>query len=164
MAIRTERAADRAAIHRLVRTCFPSDDEAHLVDALREAGDLSLSLVATARGRIIGHVAFSPMAVTADGRRLAALALAPVATAARHRRHGTAAALIEAGIARARAGGVDLIFVLGDPAYYGRFGFDAALATPFASPYAGPHFMALALDKRWQAPQSGVARHAPAFG
>ncbi len=57
-----------------------------------------------------------------------------------------------------------MAFVLGENAYYERFGYDASLAEPFASPYAGPHFMACALDGTISRPQTGVAIHASAFG
>ena len=55
-------------------------------------------------------------------------------------------------------------FVLGHPDYYPRFGYSTETAHPFASPFAGPHFMALLLDKSVRLPESGRARYAPAFG
>ena len=63
----------------------------------------------------------------------------------------------------ARRDGWRLVFVLGDPGYYGRFGFSAAAAAPFESPYAGPYLMALALG---EGPLPGFGRfdYAPAFG
>ena len=91
---------------------------------------------------MISHILFSPMVAP-----FRALGLAPVATAATHRRRGIAARLIGDGLARARRDGWEGVFVLGDPAYYGRFGFDAGLAAGFSSPYAGAHFMALALER-----------------
>ncbi len=63
---------------------------------------------------------------------------------------------------RARDEGWAAIFVLGAPGYYGRFGFDVRLAEGFVSPYAGAHFMALALSPLLPA-LSGELRHAPAF-
>jgi putative acetyltransferase len=71
--------------------------------------------------------------------------LGPVAVLSQHRREGIAMRLIERGIARAQVSGWEGIFVLGDPDYYRRFGFAASLVADFASRYAGPHFMALAL-------------------
>jgi putative acetyltransferase len=71
--------------------------------------------------------------------------------------------LIELGLNMLRIEGLHACFVLGNPGYYGRFGFDAARAAPFASPYAGPHFMAVYLDRTLAIPQSGTAHHAPAF-
>jgi putative acetyltransferase len=55
------------------------------------------------------------------------------------------------------------VFVLGNPAYYGRFGFCADHASGFESPYVGPHFIALALGRgEWPA-NSGKLRYAHAF-
>ena len=71
--------------------------------------------------------------------------------------------MIRAGLERARSAGWRGVFVLGDPGYYRRFGFDPALAGGFASPYAGPHLMALALGPDLPA-RSGRIEYAPAFG
>jgi putative acetyltransferase len=66
-------------------------------------------------------------------------------------------------LAIARATGEELVFVLGEPDYYARFGFSAATAAPFASPYAGPYFMALALRPGFALPEAGEANYARAF-
>jgi len=58
---------------------------------------------------------------------------------------------------------IQMLFLLGDPGYYSRFGFSADTAKPFASPYAGPHFQALLLDKALKIPKSGKADYAAAF-
>ena len=76
---------------------------------------------------------------------------------------GVAAAMIRDGLARAAAAGWQGVFVVGDPAYYGRFGFDAAAACGFVSPYAGPHFMLLRLDPTPDLPRRGAVAYAPAF-
>lgn len=60
-----------------------------------------------------------------------------------HQRAGIGGRLIEAALVRARDGGEELIFLLGAPDYYRRFGFSTDTAAPFASPYAGPYFLAL---------------------
>ncbi len=156
--IRPERPADIPVIHALVAAAFPADDEARLVDALRDAGDAAISLVAEDGGEIIGHVLFSPMTAP-----FTALGLAPVATLKARRREGIAARLIEAGLAMAREQGVAGVFVLGDNAYYERFGFRAQTAAPFASPYAGAHFMALSLGGGVLPATSGAVDYAPAF-
>ncbi len=66
------------------------------------------------------------------------------------------------GLTRAAAAGWQAVFVLGDPAYYGRFGFSVDAARGFDSPYAGGHFMVLTLE-RGAVPMTGQVRHAPAF-
>lgn len=137
--------------------------EADLVRALHLEGDALVSLGAWEDDSLVGHVLFSPMTVDADGAPISAVALAPVAVVPAHRGSGIAAALIRAGHDALVAQHVRLSFVLGETGYYGRFGYDASLAAPFASPYAGPHFMACPLDSAVPRPQRGVAIHAPAF-
>jgi putative acetyltransferase len=92
----------------------------------------------------------------------AALGLAPVAVAEDWRRRGIAARLIERGLTKAREEGWDAVFVLGEPRYYSRFGFSAGLAAGFSSPYAGPRFMALALQDKLPS-WVGSVDYAPAF-
>lgn len=138
--IRPESVADAAAIHRLHCTAFTGPGEANLVDDLRAAGDLAISLVAEDETGIVGHVALSRL--RSPDR---ALALAPVAVCPDRQRRSVGHRLITAALSTAREQGAALVFVLGDAAYYGRFGFDARTAVAFPSPYAGPHFMALRL-------------------
>jgi putative acetyltransferase len=70
--------------------------------------------------------------------------------------------LIRAGIDRAARGGWQAVFVVGEPDYYRRFGFDAALASGFTSPYAGPYRMVLALGGALPV-KTGKIDYAPAF-
>lgn len=146
--IRPEQAGEAAAIAALLRQSFGGEDEARLVDALRMQDDLALSLVAEAAGTIIGHVALSP--IRAEGP---ALALAPVAVHPALQGRGIGAALVRAAL-QAMPG--HSIVVLGDPAYYSRFGF---APVDLASPYAGPYLMALGPAL----PAGSAITHAPAF-
>jgi putative acetyltransferase len=100
------------------------------------------------------------MRVEADGEPMRGLA--PVAVLPERQRQGVGSALVEAGLAEARAAGIDIVFLLGEPEYYGRFGFEPLVAQPFASPYAGPYFQALVLSDI-ALPASGSADYAPAF-
>jgi putative acetyltransferase len=142
--IRAETDADIAAIRALHEASFPGAAEARLVDRLRDGGWLVLSLLAERDGALIAHVAFSRLAVR--GPSLRAVALAPVSTAPARRRRGVADRLIRAAHARLAAAGEAMSFVLGDPAYYGRFDYDATLAARFSCAYAGRALQALALD------------------
>lgn len=154
--IRAATPADHAGIDALLRAAFPSDAEARLVRALRDEGAARVELVAGAGGGIDGHVVFSALKSPTG-----AVALAPVAVAEASRRRGVANRLIREGLARARADSASLAVVLGDPAYYGRFGFTAETAAGFACVYAGPYLMALALAG--DAPSSGDLVYADAF-
>ncbi|GLK65916.1 hypothetical protein GCM10017635_33930 [Paracoccus kondratievae] len=146
--IRPEMRHDHMAITALLDRAFGGPDEGRLVDELRAYGDLALSLVAEAEGTIIGHIALSPIAAEAP-----ALALAPLAIHPAVQSRGIGSALIRAAIA---AYADHAIVVLGDPAYYGRFGFVPA---DLDSPYAGPHLQVLG----GQLPKGSRITHAPAF-
>jgi putative acetyltransferase len=131
------------------------------VDALRAAGHLSVSLVAEAGGVPVGHVAFSP--VTA-GRGPAGAGLGPLAVAAAYRRRGIAARLVQAGLDACRAAGLGWVVVLGEPAYYERFGFRPAAAVGLADEYAGgPAFQALELVPGGLPAGAGRVHYAPEF-
>lgn len=144
-------------------TPFGHSGEAELVRALHADGDVLVSRVAMMGDHVIGHAMFSRMKAIADGRSLSAAALGPVAILPDFQRRGFGAALITDGLDRLRAMDVSAVFVLGDPAYYERFGFSATAARPFVSPYSGPHFMAVFLDSAAAKAQSGRADYAPAF-
>jgi putative acetyltransferase len=165
--VRAERAndpAELAAIRAVVRRAFGQDDEAELLDALRAdpAWLPDLGLVAVLRpdrdgtishpggggavgafGGIVGHVAGTRLDVGGDP----AVALAPLSVAPEHQRRGVGTALVVAQLAAARAQGEVLVVVLGDPAYYHRFGFRPARALGVTGPYdeAGNAFQALPL-------------------
>ena len=142
---------------------FPTPVEAALVEALLGEGDAVISLVAARQGQIVGHILLSRMAVSGDGRAFRALGLGPVGVLPGFQGSGIGWALIDAALGIARATGEDLVFVLGEPDYYQRFGFSAESAAPFASPYAGPYFMALALRPDFAPPAAGEAAYAHAF-
>ncbi len=161
--VRDARPEDSEAIRELHAAAFPTAAEADLVEQLRSAGDAVISLVAADEQRIIGHVLFSRMDVEADGNTVAGMALAPVAVSSDYRAMGIGAALIHSGLRVAESRGADIVFVLGDPQYYRRFGFDTKAAAPFESLYAGPHFQALILEPRLKLPATGRADYAPAF-
>jgi putative acetyltransferase len=91
-----------------------------------------------------------------------ALGLGPVAVRPERQRTGIGSRLIRAAIDRVKRAGWQVIFVLGDPSFYGRFGFDSALAGGFECRYSGPYFMALMLDDSVQGSRGPIV-YAPAF-
>lgn len=142
--IRYARATDHAAIAEVVEAAFGRADEARLVERLRADADAMFELVAVEDGRIVGHIMFSRL--WADRYELYA-ALAPVAVAPELQRSGVGSALVRRGVECAPEFGAAGLLVLGDPAYYGRFGFSREAAANVASPYSAlPAFQALALD------------------
>ncbi len=169
LVIRAAVAADGEAIDRIIRaafarTRFGHQGEAELVPMVEADGHLLVSLVAEAEGEIAGHMLFSRMDVEADGAAMTAGGLAPVSVVPERQGRGIGSALIRAGLEDLRARGVAMSFVLGSVSYYARFGYSPRLAARFASPFAGPHFMAMMLDSDAPWPLGGRADYAPAFG
>lgn len=127
MQIRPERPQDATTIHALTDAAFkgmPFSDgsEPRVIDALRAAGALTLSLVATEGEEIVGHVAFSP--VTINGESGDWYGLGPVSVWPDRQRQGVGQALIREGLRRLRSLGAGGCVLLGNPAYYARFGFE----------------------------------------
>lgn len=146
--IRPEKRADAGAIRKITAAAFEgaahaSGTEAAIVDALRAADALTLSLVATIDGTVAGHVAFSPIKI--DSGDTGWFGLGPVSVRPDVQRHGIGGALVTAGLDRLRAAGAKGCVVLGDPAYYRRFGFEADPALRYEGAPA-EYFMRLSLD------------------
>lgn len=126
MDIRPETSEDCEAIHALTEIAFdpmPFSDgtEAACIEKLRADGDLKLSLVAIESGRLVGHVAFSPVHIsdTADGW----FGLGPVSVSPELQKAGIGSALINEGLGRLRAAAAQGCVLIGDPRYYKKFGF-----------------------------------------
>lgn len=124
--IRDERADDAGAIRSITTAAFAaaehsSGSEAAIVDALRNAGALTISLVAVENREIVGHVAFSPVSI--DAKPVGWFGLGPVSVRPDRQGNGVGKALVESGLAQLKAKGADGCVVLGDPRYYSRFGF-----------------------------------------
>lgn len=167
--IRAATAADADVVDAIIRAAFAGTDfghqgEAELVRMIDEDGDTLVSLVAERDGAIVGHVLFSRMNIEADDAVLSGAGLAPVSVVPELQGQGIGDALIRAGLDLLREQGIEIGFVLGHEAYYPRFGYSPDLAARFASPFAGPHFMAMMLDSGAAWPLGGRADYAPAFG
>ena len=126
MEIRFEQSEDLAAIRTLTFAAFgnaphSTQTEAAIIDALRAAGALTISLVAVDAEVLVGHVAFSP--VTINGEVSGWYGLGPVSVRPDRQRKGVGRALIQTGLDHLRAMNAQGCVVLGDPLYYGRFGF-----------------------------------------
>jgi putative acetyltransferase len=142
--IRDATSEDRTAISTVNAAAFGRADEGIIVEKVGAAGEALVELVAVDGGDIIGHVLFSrtrcaPPAFIA--------ALGPIAVSPDRQARGVGSALVREGVERCRTACAEAIVVLGDPAYYERFGFSAAAARLIRSPYSNlPAFMALALE------------------
>lgn len=148
--IRPERSSDHEAIYELTQRAFApmpfsAGNEQDLVNALRDAGALSLSLVAERDGVILGHVALSP--VGHDSGEEGWFGLGPISVEPAHQRSGIGGALIAEANTWLRARSARGCILVGDPRYYSRHGFHAA---PEHAPIDEPavYFMAAPLVGR----------------
>ena len=158
--IRVALDSDRYGIAGLVEAAFGRPDEARLVEALAADGDIVVELVAEAEASIVGHVLFSPLIIETSNRSSSAVALAPLSVAPAFQRQGIGAALVEDAHRRLRLAGETLSVVLGEPDYYGRFGYTHDLASRFESEWQCEALQALAWG---DAPTKGKLVYASAF-
>jgi putative acetyltransferase len=157
--IRGERPGDAAAVRTLLDAAFGGDVESKVVERLRADGDFVLSLVAENHEGVAGYAGFPRLVLRLDERNVPVVGLAPVGVSPSLQRQGIGSALIRHGFARLRDRAERLVFVLGDPAYYGRFGF--TVMEGFVSHYAGPYFQTLMLAP--DAPKAGRVSYPKAF-
>lgn len=134
MDIRATTEADRPALVELYRDAFPAEDLVPLLHRLLDAGALVHSFAAIVDGALAGHIALTRCAVS-DSVASAWL-LGPLAVAPLHQRKGIGSALIAHCVRLAESEGSVRVLVLGDPAYYGRHGFEAErdITPPYALP------------------------------
>jgi putative acetyltransferase len=164
--VRAEEPRDRDASLEVERLAFGSDEERDIVVAVRDE-EGSFALVAEADGEVVGHVQFSRAWIG----ETAVLALGPVGVLPDRQRRGIGSELIRAGLAESRSRGEAAVILLGDPAFYPRFGFEPGSALGLANPYAGVRpdgfeiaeedfMVAMLADARL----AGQLRWHPAFG
>ena len=159
--IRLEEPGDEAAVHAVHASAFPNDDEARLVDALRAGGRLAVSVVAEDGGRVVWHVAFSPVSVGGIAR---GLGLAPLAVVPEYQRRGVGGMLVSEGLTLAARAGAGFVVVLGHPEYYPRFGFRRAGEVGLGNEYgADEAFMVVELRPGALPAGGGLVSYGPEF-
>ncbi|MGL5076763.1 MAG: GNAT family N-acetyltransferase [Waterburya sp.] len=126
--IRQEIASDIADIKALTARAFlnaphTSHTEQFIVDALRNSGNLTVSLVAEVDGQIVGHVAISPVSITDESQRW--YGLGPISVAPEYQGIGIGSQLIRQALATLSELGASGCVLVGEPKYYSRFGFKA---------------------------------------
>jgi putative acetyltransferase len=180
--VRPESPGDVAAIRRVNELAFEGTAEADLIDALRSAGAVTLSMVAvvgdepaiggetadgeaTTGGEVIAHALVSPVTIMTDHAQLPALGLGPVGVRPDLQGRGVGTMLIEACLEHARAAGHTAVVVVGHPGYYPRFGFLPASRWGLFWEEDVPDeaFMALELRPGALAGISGIVRCRPEF-
>ncbi|MBT6095530.1 MAG: N-acetyltransferase [Rhodospirillaceae bacterium] len=132
--IRESRPGDAAEIERLYVDAFPDEDLVPLVRELLDFGPSVVSLVAVREQAVVGHIGFTFCGVEGGNDKVALLA--PLAITPSLHRQGIGSTLVEAGFIQMQQAKIGYVFVLGDPAYYSRFGFKAEdkVTTPYPLP------------------------------
>src|SRR5690606_32164120 len=155
---------DIPAIYAVTQAAFRDEPhsehiEGAVIDALRDAGALALSLVAEDAGRVVGQVSFSPVAIAGPhGQAVGWYGLGPIAVAPARQGRGIGSLPVAEGLARLRMRGAAGCVVLGEPRFYRRFGFraDPGLVLPDVP---AEYFLAQA----WPGAVSGTVRYHAAF-
>jgi putative acetyltransferase len=157
--VRDATSADHASIGELNTRAFGRPDEARIVVELRAEGAVMMELVAEMDGQVVGHCMF--YAVRVFGK-LGCIGLGPMCVEPWIQKEGVGKALIHYGLTYLQKEGVSIVFVLGHPDYYTKFGFTTEATADFQAPYSGPAFMAVRL--RYGPPMSGRLLFPEAFG
>jgi len=156
---------DFSAIHHINTAAFGRPNEADLVDALRQNNALTISLVAVQDGRLVGHVALSPVTITSSTATIEALGLAPMAVLPAYQHRGIGSQLVEAGLNACHQTPCGLVVVLGHPHYYPRFGFAPAKPMGIVWEHDAPEeaFMVKEIQEGVLAQTRGVVKYRPEF-
>lgn len=143
MNIRIATTQDRDDIQRVYSSAFPKGEGEIVsrlaIDLLAESTTPpTISLLAEADGAVVGHVGFSPVTLDGDANCQAYI-LAPLAVQPEYQQRRIGSQLVEHGMQQLAAMGVNIVFVYGDPDYYGRFGFSVDAAHKYVAPYRLEH-------------------------
>jgi len=160
--VRDENPGDLAAIHALNKLAFGQEQEANIVDALRQNGAARLSMVAIVNGRIVGHIMYSPITIAGE---LEGAALGPMGVLPEYQNKGIGSELVKTGNARLKREGCPYIIVLGHAEYYPRFGFKPASTFGVTCEWEVPDdvFMLLVLDEAKMRGVSGKSQYRTEF-
>lgn len=158
MTIRPALPTDESEISDLNTLAFESTAEAEILRQLWHDNDDIISFVKTKGPEIIGHIQFYKINLNGE----AACGLGPMSVHPDYQRRGHGGTLIRAGIKHLKSKTkLPLLFVLGHPAYYPKFGFTADIAANYSAPWSGEAFMALPLTLEF--PVSGILKFPKAF-
>ena len=163
--IRPETPEDKASIRHVNKEAFGQEEEAGIIEKLRNRGVLTISLVAVQDDRTVGHIAFSPVKVESERSSFEAIALAPMAVLPAYQRKGIGSQLVRSGIKECQHLGHEIIVVLGHPNYYPRFGFVPAKPKGIKCEFEVPDeaWMILELREGALAGRQGTVSFQPEF-
>lgn len=164
LALHPETLYDLPGIRLLEEAAFARPAEAILVDLARERGKSTLSMVAAQDGVVRGHVLFTPITFDPPQPGLHGLGIGPVAVLPKYQRTGIGSRLMRAGLDHVRRLGYGFVVLLGDPAYYSRFGFRPGRLLGLSSDYGdGDEFQVLELCPAALAGVGGHVKYIPEF-
>ena len=163
--IRAEKNTDKEAIWEVNREAFGGEDEANLVDTLRDSGCVYISLVAELDNQIVGHILYTPVTLSENKSSLKLIGLAPMSVLSQYQKQGIGSQLVKAGLERCKDLNYDAVVVLGHPTYYPKFGFIPAKKYGIQSEYEVPDeaFMILELVPGSLEGQHGTISYHEAF-
>lgn len=163
--IRDEQTEDFPRVFEINTSAFETDAEARLVNMLRRKARPVISLVAERDDTILGHIMFSPVQIDEEAAGGRTMGLAPMAVHPEAQRQGVGSRLVQAGLDACRALRTELVFVLGHPEYYPRFGFKPAADSGFhyKDKKLTEFFFVLELTKGAASGLSGEVVYHPAF-
>lgn len=135
--------SDEQAISEVVTAAFDQGQGQEIADLVTDlladpTAQPLLSLVAATDGQVVGHILFTAVRIQDAPRTVPAVILAPLAVHPSHQNQGIGGWLIEEGLRQLKASGVELVFVLGHPGYYPRYGFASAGTQGLEAPYPIP--------------------------
>ena len=159
MIVRLAVSSDFDGIDACVASAFDKTAEAKLIRRLRADNDVLFEYVAELAGRVIGHVMVSELTLNPDPE-LQCGGIAPLSVLPAQQAAGVGSRLMEAVLAESRSIGLDALFLLGDPAYYQRFGFQV---TEVTSDYPAAYFQAYEVNYGCLLNVTAKAHYAAAF-
>jgi putative acetyltransferase len=173
--VRPEHSADIAEIRAIAEAAFSAsafghNGEADLIERLRSGCLEILSLAADYEGRLVGHVLFSPVSLhlagDCDSPICTGMGLGPLAVLPARQRRGIGSRLVEEGLDLLRQRGCPFACVLGDPAFYGRFGFQPAASLGILCEFGGAEdgaFQIIYMTDEAPGLSSRLAKYRPEF-
>ncbi|CAF1542553.1 unnamed protein product [Adineta ricciae] len=171
--IRREIDSDQNELFQIHQDAFQRDDEAQLVDKLRQNVhyNFNLSFVALVKKKIVGHLLFTPLQINypTSGKSITSLALAPISILSDYQRQGIGSKLIEYALHELKAQSYSSVIVLGHEHYYPKFGFLPAKKYHISAPFSLENedcFLALELQTQALPLHDGQAtvQYLPEFG
>jgi len=163
--IRPEEPEDFLSVFDINSRAFETQAEAELVEKLRSRASPVISLVAVQNQVVTGHILFTPVTVESSGPPRAAMGLGPMAVDPDHQNRGIGSALVREGLRACSEIGRSIVFVVGHPDYYPRFGFRPAppLGLHYKQPEFDPALMVVELEPGVLAGRTGTVRYLPEF-